>query len=122
MTTSLGSIRDLAHLESLVAGSFDRPLVIFKHSLSCGTSHQAYDEIQDHLAAGAHDATYVMLTVQAQRDLSDAVARHFSVRHETPQVLVIRDGAVAWTASHFRVTATAVAAAVDAAKSAAAGA
>jgi bacillithiol system protein YtxJ len=26
------------------------------------------------------------------------------VRHETPQALLIRDGRVVWTASHFRVT------------------
>lgn len=119
MTTArFDTIQDLPQLERLVAGSFDRPLVIFKHSRSCGTSHQAFDEMQEHLAGSARDATYAMLTVQEQRDLSDAIARHFSVRHETPQVLVIRDGQVAWTGSHFRVTASAVAAAIDAAAAA----
>ena len=116
MTTSrFDTIRDLAHLEQFVAGSFDRPLVLFKHSRSCGTSHQALDEMQEHLATGGRDATYAMLTVQEQRDLSDAIARHFAVRHETPQVLVIRDGKLAWSGSHFRVTASAIATAVDAA-------
>ncbi len=115
MTTTPGSIRDLTHLESLVAGSFDRPLVIFKHSRSCGTSHVAQEELLAHLADAPRDATYVTLTVQEQRDLSDAIARHFSLRHETPQALVVRDGKVAWTGSHFRVTASALAAAIDAA-------
>jgi thioredoxin 1 len=115
MTTSLGSIRDLAHLESLVAGSFDRPLVIFKHSRSCGTSHVAREELLAHLEEAPRDATYVALTVQEQRDLSGAIARHFSLRHETPQALVVRDGRVTWAGSHFRVTASAIAGALDAA-------
>jgi len=122
MTTSLGTIRDLDHLEALIAGSFDRPVLIFKHSRSCGTSHVAQEELLAHTAASALDATYVQLTVQDQRDLSDAVARHFSLRHETPQALVIRDGTMTWSGSHFRVTASAIAAAIEAAAAAPAGA
>ncbi|MGE3577399.1 MAG: bacillithiol system redox-active protein YtxJ [Vicinamibacterales bacterium] len=115
MTTSFEPLRDLAHLESLIAGSFDRPLLIFKHSRSCGTSHVAREELLAHLADAPRDATYVMLTVQEQRDLSDAIARHFSLRHETPQALVVRDGTVAGSGAHFRVTAGALGAALDAA-------
>jgi hypothetical protein len=35
------------------------------------------------------------------------------VRHETPQALLIQDGRVVWSASHFRVTADAVGAALQ---------
>ena len=68
MTPTLETLRDLSHLELAVAASFDRPLVIFKHSRSCGTSHQALDALQEHLATEPRQATYVMLTVQEQRD------------------------------------------------------
>ena len=44
-----------------------------------------------------------------------AVAQKLGVRHETPQALVIRDRRVVWAASHFRVTAKAVDAAIKAA-------
>ena len=56
-----------------------------------------------------------MVTVQTHRDVSNAVATRLGVRHETPQALLVRDGQVIWTASHFRVTAQAVAAALAAA-------
>ena len=108
-----GTLRDVAHIDSLVADSFDRPLVIFKHSRSCGTSHEAQDELQAHLAQAPRDATYVMITVQEQRPLSDAIAQRFSLRHETPQVLVVRDGKLVWSATHFRVTADALGKAID---------
>ena len=62
------------------------------------------------------DASYAMVTVQTHRDVSNAVARKLGVRHETPQALLIREGRVVWSASHFRVTAEAVDAALHLAK------
>ena len=53
-----------------------------------------------------------MITVQTHRDLSTAVARRLGVRHETPQALLIRQGRVVWSASHFRVTGGALEAAI----------
>ena len=56
-----------------------------------------------------------MVTVQTHRNVSNAVATRLGVRHETPQALLVRNGQVIWAASHFRVTAAAVAAALKAA-------
>ncbi len=92
----------------MLAASGDRPLLLFKHSYTCGTSAEALDELVAHLNERQADASYAMVTVQTDREVSNAVARKLGVRHETPQVLLIRDGRVVWSASHFRVTATAV--------------
>ena len=51
---------------------------------------------------------YAMVTVQTHRAVSNAIAQQLGVRHETPQALLIKDGRVVWSASHFRVTAAAV--------------
>ena len=117
--TTLEPVRDVAHLEALVAASSDRPLLLYKHSRSCGTSHEAIDELHAHLAEAPRDATYAIVTVQGQRDLSDAIALRFHLRHETPQAILVRDGQMVWSASHFRVTADAVARAIDEASTAA---
>ncbi|MEQ1898735.1 MAG: bacillithiol system redox-active protein YtxJ [Vicinamibacterales bacterium] len=117
--TTLEPVRDVAHLNALIAGSAERPLLLYKHSRSCGTSHEALDELQAHLAEAPRDATYAIVTVQGQRDLSDAIAKRFQLRHETPQALLVRDGQLVWSASHFRVTADAVARAIDEASTAA---
>ncbi len=47
-----------------------------------------------------------------QHDLKRAVAERTGVAHESPQVIVVRDGRVAWSAAHFAITAGAVAQAV----------
>jgi len=54
-----------------------------------------------------------VVTVQTHREISNAVTARLGIRHETPQALLIRDRRVVWSASHFRVTADAVAKALD---------
>jgi bacillithiol system protein YtxJ len=109
---NLIQLHDVAQADELISASDPRPLVIFKHSRSCGTSAQAFDELLEHLDASDSDVRYAIVTVQTHRDVSSAVSRMLGVRHETPQALVVQDGQVVWSASHFRVTAAAVNAAI----------
>jgi bacillithiol system protein YtxJ len=108
----LTHLQHLDELDALLAESSHRPLLLFKHSVSCGTSFEALDELIDHLNDERLPARYAMITVQTHRDLSSAVARRLGVRHETPQALLIREGRVVWSASHFRVTGGALEAAI----------
>lgn len=96
-------------MDALLRESATSPVLVFKHSLTCGTSAQALDELADHLerADGPH-AHYALVTVQTHREVSTAISTRLGIRHETPQALLIRDGRVVWSASHFRVTARAV--------------
>ena len=103
-------IQTQAEIDALFEQSLRGPVVIFKHSPTCGTSAQAYDELVEYLAED--DALDVhLLDVLTRRPLSQALALRVQVRHESPQLLVLRDGAVAWHGSHWRVTADAVRAA-----------
>ena len=103
-------------LERALASSDERPLLLFKHSFTCGISAEALDELVTHLNERQGDASYAMVTVQTHREVSNAVACKLGVRHETPQALLIREGRVVWSASHFRVTAKAVQAALESGK------
>ena len=112
MHPSLIQLHDVAQVDQLISASDPRPLVIFKHSRSCGTSAQAFDELIEHLDASDADVRYAIVTVQTHRDVSTAISRRLEIRHETPQALIVQDGRVVWSASHFRVTAEAVNAAI----------
>ena len=108
--THISRIEDLEHL---LSESHTRPLLLFKHSHTCGISAEALDELVDHVSTGISKKTeinprYAVVTVQTHRDVSNAVTAKLGVRHETPQALLIRNGRVVWSASHFRVTADAV--------------
>jgi bacillithiol system protein YtxJ len=106
MHPRLTALNHVAELDALIEQSGTRPVVLFKHSFTCGISAEALDELVGHLDGPADDAHYVMVTVQTHRELSNAVTSKLGVRHETPQAILVRNGRVAWTASHFRVKAT----------------
>ena len=113
MHPDLTQLQHIEQLDRLLSESHTRPLLLFKHSFSCGVSAEALDELIDHLnadmvAAGVPDPRYAIVTVQTHRDVSNAVSTKLGIRHETPQALLIRDGRVIWSASHFRVTAEAM--------------
>jgi bacillithiol system protein YtxJ len=114
MHPDLTHVQRLEELDALLEESSNQPLLLFKHSMSCGTSYEALDELIDHLNEDRLPARYAMITVQTHRELSTAVAKRLGVRHETPQALLIRRGRVVWSASHFRVTGGALEAAIKA--------
>lgn len=100
-------------IDALLEESASRPVLLFKHSVSCGTSAYALDELRELLGRSqAGDVRYAMVVVQSDRATSNAVAARLGVRHETPQALLLRDGRVVWNASHHRLTADAIAKAV----------
>ena len=102
----LKALLDTAALEAAIAESRERPVVIFKHSRTCGISCEAFDELHAHLADAPADASYHLITVQSHRRVSDEAEVRLGVRHQTPQVILLKDGVPVWNASHFRITAT----------------
>src|SRR5262249_55370775 len=107
-------LRPLEHVDEfhrLIAESQSRPVLLFKHSHTCGVSLEALDELVAHLNDRESKELfpqYAMVTVQTHRAISNAIAQKLGVRHETPQALLVKNGRVVWSASHFRVTAAAV--------------
>jgi bacillithiol system protein YtxJ len=98
-------LTNLDDLDRAIAASATRPVLLFKHSPTCGTSAQAEEEILDLLAGPQKvDAGVYVVGVRASRTVSDAITTRFKLRHESPQVLLINDGILVWSASHFRVT------------------
>ncbi len=105
-------VESIDALNELLAGTSRRPALIFKHSLSCGTSAMAMEEMQDLAAAGPLAVELALVRIQAARAVSDAIATRLKIRHESPQVLLVRDGLVVWSATHWNVTAATVRAAL----------
>ena len=101
----LTHLSDLDMLDAAIDESRTRPVLLFKHSRTCGISAEALDELRSHLERGSAAAAYKVITVQSHRRISDEVADRLGVRHETPQAILLRDGRPDWKASHFRITA-----------------
>ena len=98
------SIQDKAALDRFLAEANGSPVVILKHSNTCGISSRAYR------AMDSFEGQVGLVVVQEARDVSEEVARRTGIPHETPQVLILRGEQVCFTASHFDVKAETVAA------------
>lgn len=77
--------------------------LFFKNSTTCPISHAAYEEFEK-FAADNDDIPLYYLHVQEARALSNHIAEAYSVKHESPQALLFKDGKVVWNASHWRIT------------------
>ncbi len=97
MSATFNRIDTFARLDEVFTESHERPVVIFKHSNSCGISA----DLQSQLAAVNGEINVVV--VQESRPLSDAIAERTGFRHQSPQAFVIRDGKAVYQASHYAI-------------------
>ena len=107
MANTFFKLADKETWEQLLTASDERPVLVFKHSNACGISSRAYREMEQ-----LQDVN--VLEVQSARDLSREVADRTGIEHESPQVIVLRNGKAVWNASHYDVKAGAVAEAMRA--------
>lgn len=98
----------LAELDAALATSVAQPILIYKHSLTCGSSGVAYEEVLDLAGGSMLPGSAFLVRIQASREVSRAIEERLGIRHESPQILLIVAGRVVWHASHFRVTASAI--------------
>lgn len=79
------------------------PMVLFKHSVTCPISMMAKRRFDAFVAANPAVPTRVVI-VQRERPLSNAIEELLRVQHESPQAIVVHNGAVVWHGSHGKVT------------------
>lgn len=111
-------LRSPADVDAFLAASHVQPVVLFKHSVACGLSAHGRQKVKG-LDAEADPPLY-LLVVQHAREASAYAAERLGVRHETPQVLLVKDGAVVYHASHRAISTEALREATHAARSEAA--
>lgn len=89
-------------LSTLIERSKELPQVIFKHSTRCSISGVAFQRVDKAVQPAATE--FHLLDVLTHRSLSLQVAEHFGVHHESPQVLVIKNGACVFDDSHLAIS------------------
>lgn len=87
-------------LINLVQKSFVKPQVVFKHSTRCSISIVAKNRLDKN---NTDKADFYYLDLLNNRNLSNAIAEKFSIYHESPQVLVIKNGDCIYDESHSSI-------------------
>jgi bacillithiol system protein YtxJ len=88
--------------------------VLYKHSPTCSICTAAAREV-DRFVQRHPEAVVYQVDVLAARPLSHEIAARTGVTHESPQVILLRQGTPLWQASHFTITADTLATRFEAA-------
>ena len=94
----------LSQIDQLVEESHKKPLLIFKHSTRCGISRNVLKQFEtEYDLSDTVDAYY--LDLLEYRPISSAIAEQFSVTHQSPQLILMKNGHVVHHASHSDIDA-----------------
>jgi bacillithiol system protein YtxJ len=77
--------------------------LIFKHSTRCNISHEALSEVQA-FSAKAPAARIGLILVVEDRPVSNSLTSRLDLPHQSPQAILIAEGAPVWSASHWEIT------------------
>ena len=94
-------INSVEQLEQIKAASFTTPQVIFKHSTTCSISRMALDRFER--AESPLNVDFHYLDLLNFRTISNEIATFFQVHHESPQLLLIKDGECIYVESHYGI-------------------
>ena len=98
------SIENLAQIQQLKEESKTQPVLIFKHSTSCSISGMAWNRLQRNWQDEDFEkVSPYILDLLSYRDISNAIAVEFAVEHESPQVILVKDGMAYYDSSHMGI-------------------
>ena len=93
-------------LDSIVEESKVTPVAIFKHSTRCGISSLVMRQFERAYDLNMDQMKLYYLDLLAFREVSDEVSNNFQVFHQSPQLIVVKNGVVVSHTSHHGINAS----------------
>jgi bacillithiol system protein YtxJ len=107
-------IQSVEDWNSTYEASGGKQLVVFKHSTTCPVSANALNEFESYLNGKPNpDTDYVLVKVIESRPVSNKIAEDTGVKHESPQIILVKNREKVWSASHWAVTTEHITAVLD---------
>lgn len=98
------NLSSLDQLTDIKSESFNKLVIIFKHSTRCSISKMVLSRFEreyDLIKSSSY-----FLDLLTHRDISDQISSDFDVKHESPQLLILKDGQCVGHASHNSINNT----------------
>ena len=96
------SLESLEQLDEIVVSKGNS--IIFKHNTTCPISRNAKRKLQEDGDLLPDNTPVFLVDLIANREISNAVANKLNVKHESPQLLVIKDGKCTYNESLFNIS------------------
>jgi len=98
------SLKNLAELDACLSESTARPVFIFKHSTACPISSEAHRHVAKYSQSATEvDPQVYIVKVIEERPVSNQIADELALQHKSPQLILIKDRHVLWSASHYGI-------------------
>ena len=88
---------------AIIENSKIKPQIIFKDSTTCGISAYAKERLVNGNEKMIAKADFNYLDLLAYRSVSNFIASELNVIHQSPQIIVLKDGLVVYRASHHSI-------------------
>jgi len=95
-------LTDQGQLQKIIVRSQEKPQVIFKYNNHCYLSETILNKLQKNCCPDHID--FHFLDLVSHEDISTKVAETFHVTHQSPQILVIKDGECIFQDSHSDIS------------------
>ena len=96
-------LTDLRQLDEIIAASYQKTIAIYKHSTRCSVSVMAKKALEQEWRLGDDELPVYYLDLLTYRTVSNRIAELFAVQHQSPQLILIRDGRAVYHASHSEI-------------------
>ena len=94
-------------IEQIKEESRTQPVLIFKHSTRCAISGTVLHRLERNWKANeVAPLKMYYLDLLSYRNVSQRIAESFDVEHESPQVLILKEGYPVYVRSHLSITFT----------------
>ncbi len=101
------NLETISQLDELVALSQEQAVVIFKHSTRCSISRMALKQFENEFDFSDLVQPFY-LDLIAFREVSNEIAARFGVVHQSPQLILIKEGKAVYNVSHSDIDAGAL--------------
>ena len=96
-------LTEIDQIDSILEESKSQPVAIFKHSTRCGISKMVIKQFESSFDLEENQMKMYYLDLLNYRPISEEIAAKFQVWHESPQLLVIKNGSTVTHASHSQI-------------------
>ncbi|MCB0734595.1 MAG: bacillithiol system redox-active protein YtxJ [Bacteroidetes bacterium] len=95
-------LESVQELTTILNESHHEDVVLFKHSTRCSISSMAKNRMESEMDQYSHPI--YLLDLLNHRDVSNAIANELQVVHESPQLILVRNGKAIYSASHGSIS------------------
>jgi bacillithiol system protein YtxJ len=97
---SWNHLSNAKQLKDAIQNVDSKTVVLFKHSTRCSISSMALNRLEASSELAESPADFYFIDLIAFREISQAVSVEFQIKHESPQLIVVKNGKATYHASH----------------------